>query len=343
MSLRTLSKLYNKRVLLLTHSGCDVDSLGSAAALHFSLHGKALTTIGVPERINTGAKALAEKLSIPYTLNPSFSGFDAAVCLDFNELEMLGGLKGDFLAFKGEKFLIDHHSKNKNTLSGNTPPIASLKNSGVSEKAVSATEVVYGLLKASKLRVPQKALVCIACGIITDSSSFLVADHETFSIMSEIMRKAKMPYREIVSLFRAELDISQKIAALKAARRCRVFKSGESLIAVSDVGAFEADAAATLVRIGADVAFCGDADAGKIRVSGRANSNWVAKHGIDLAKDVFGRLPSFFPGTGGGHPGAAGFNGTANEIGPVLLKCAELVHQFNTARSGVLSQMKEYP
>ncbi len=326
MPLRNFSPLYGKRVLLLTHSGCDVDSFGSAAAMHFSLLGKADTTIGVPEHINNSARALAQKLSVPYTLNPSFSGFDSIVCLDFNEPQMLGKLKGHFLVFKGEKFLIDHHSPNKSA-----GQIAPPKNCAVSQKAVSATEVVYGLLRASKFKIPQKALACIACGIITDSSSFLVADHETFSIMAEIMRKAKMPYRDIVSLFRVEMDISQKIASLKAARRCRIFKSagksGEALIVISDVGSFEADAASTLVRIGADIAFCGDSGKGAIRISGRANNKWLAKEGFDLVRDVFSKLPSFFPGSGGGHPGAAGFNGTGDEIGPVLLKCAQLAHE----------------
>lgn len=331
MPLRTLSPLYGKKVLLLAHSGCDVDSLGSAAAIHFSIIGKSGTTIGVPGHINSSAKALAQKLSIQYKLNPSLSDFDCVVCLDFNEAGMLGPLKNDFLAFRGEKFLVDHHCANKN-------PIAPRNNSAVSEKAVAATEVVYDLLRASKLKIPRKALACIACGIITDSASFLVADHETFSIMAQIMRKAKMPYRELVRLFREDIDVSQKIAALKAARRCRIFRSGDSLFVTSDVGAFEADAAATLVRIGADAAFCGDSEKGAIRVSGRANNNWAAKHNVNLAKDVFEKLEGFFPGTGGGHSGAAGFNGNGQDAWPVLIKCVELAHQ-KTCASG---QLKEY-
>ncbi len=337
MPLANFSPLYKKRVLLLTHAGCDVDSFGSACAIHLSLKGKAEATIGVPEHINNSAKALASKLSIPYTINPSFSGFDCVVCLDFNEAEMLGKLKGDFLAFRGEKFLIDHHSAHK---TNPAETIAPPKNSAMSPKAVSATEVVYGLLKASKLKIPQKALACIACGIITDSSSFLVADHSTFSIMAQVMKEAKMPYRDIVSLFRTEIDVSQKIAALKACRRCKIFKSagksGEAIIVTSDVGAFEADAASTMVRIGADVAFCGDADKGAIRISGRANNKWLSQNGFDLARDVFSKLGNFFPGSGGGHPGAAGFNGKGDQIEPVLLKCAQLAHEKLSGGKGEL-------
>lgn len=330
MPLSNFSPLYKKNVLLLTHSGCDVDSLASAAAIHFSLAGKTRTTIGVPEHLNASAKALAKNLGIPYTLNPSLAAFDSVLCLDFNESAMLGALEKDFLAFKGEKFLIDHHSPKKNR-------IAPAKNSLVVKDAVSTTEIVYGLLKASKLKIPKKALVCIAAGIITDSSSFIIADHETFSIMAEVMRSAKTPYREIVSLFRVDLDISKKIAALKAAKRVRVFRSGETLIAASDIGAFEADSAATLVRIGADVAFCGDAENGAIRVSGRANNKWLARNKFDLSK-IFVELEQHFPGTGGGHAGAAGFNGKGQEIWPVLLKCIELVHQ----KIGGTEQLKEY-
>ncbi|VVC00013.1 DHH family protein [uncultured archaeon] len=343
MPLKSLAPLFKKRVLLLTHSGCDVDSLGSAAAIHFSLKGKSTTAIGVPEHINTSAKALAQKLEIPYEINPSLDGYDAVVCLDFNELGMLGPLREGFLAFSGEKFLVDHHEE-KGVKNGNAgekeTALAPEKNSLVHTKAVSTTEIVYGLLKASKIKPPKKALAAIACGIITDSSSFLIADHETFAIMSEVMRNAAMPYREIASLFRLDPDLSQKVAQLKSARRCRIFRAGDSIVALADVSAFEADAASTLVRIGADVAFCGDADGGRTRVSARANSNWVAKTRFDLTKHVFGKLGEFFPGSGGGHAGAAAFNGKGKDIWPVLLKCAELANEFLCSEKQ--GELKEY-
>lgn len=335
MPLRDFSPLYGKKVLLLTHSACDVDSLGSAAAVHFSIKGKADTSIGVPERLNMAAAAFAKNLSIPYSLNPRLEGFDAVVCLDFSEAQMLGSMADAFSGFRGQKFLVDHHSAKGNG-------IAPAKNSVVDEGAVSATEVVHDLLKASRVKIPKSAYACIAAGIITDSASFMVADHETFAIMAEVMKRAGMKYGEITSLFSVEKDFSEKVACLKAAKRCRIFRSIDSVVAVSEVGAFEADAAASLVRVGADVAFCGYADKGVIRVSGRANNSWVRRGGFSLTRDVFEKLGGFFDGTGGGHAGAAGFNGKGSDVNAVLMKCAELVHEFNVRAAKLPVQMKEY-
>jgi len=333
MPLSTFSPLFGKRVLLLTHAGADVDSIASAAAIHFSLKGKSKTTIGVPEHLNLNAKALAKKLKIPYKINPRFTEFDAIMCLDFNKSKMLGSLQQQFLDFNKEKFLVDHHSEEKEVM-------APKKNISASKKAISTTELVYQLLKKTRVKIPTNAYACIASGIITDSASFRIADHNTFRIMADVMEKAGMSYRGLVDLFAVEIDFSQKIAALKAAKRARIFKSGKAIIAISDVGAFEADAASALIRLGANVAFCGFAEKGLVRVSGRVNNSWMRRKKFDLAKDVFNKLENHFPGEGGGHPGAAGFNGKGYEIELVLLKCVDLTHNFISKKQK--AQLKEY-
>ncbi len=335
MPLKSLSPLYGKKVLLLTHSGADVDSFSSAAAIHFSLNGKSKTIIGVPGHLNLPSKAFAERIGVEYKIDPSLANFDAVLCLDFNKAAMLGTMKSAFDSFEGEKFLIDHHVPEKERL-------APEKNSLQGKEAISTTELVYSLLKKSRIKIPKKALECIAAGIVTDSAGFLVADHKTFSIMAEVMKAAGIPYGSLVSLFSVEKDFSQKIASLKAARRCRIYKSRESIFVSSDVGAFEADSAAALVRIGADVAFCGYAEKGRIRVSGRVNNSWLREKKFDLASDVFNRLKGFFEGEGGGHAGAAGFNGNGDNIAPVLEKCIALAHEFNS-KNLKDAELKEYP
>ncbi len=335
MPLKSLAPLFKKKVLLLTHSGCDVDALSAAAAVYFSLKGKSRLTIGVPDHLNVNAAALAKSLSIPFAINPPVFSFDAIVCLDFNERGMLGQMKSNFLEFKGGKFHLDHHRKNAERL-------APASNSLLGPKAVSTTEIVYDLLKATKLKIPKKAYLCIACGIISDSASFMVADHETFSIMAEVMRLAGAPYSKIIALFSVEKDFSEKVARLKAAKRCRIFRSGECVVAIAEIGAFEADAASALVRVGADAAFCGYADKGAVRISGRVNNYWMRKNGFDLARDVLGRLGSYFEGRGGGHAGAAGFNGSGDSVEGHLLKCVDLVHEFNLKKNGAPGQLKEY-
>jgi len=334
MPLKSFSPLFGKRVLILTHAGADVDAIASAAAIHFSLKGKTKTTILVPEHLNLNAKALAKKIQIPYSFEADFSKFDSVLCLDFNKSKMLGNMQEKFLSFKGEKFIIDHHSEEKEKM-------ATEKNSLINKNAISTTEIVYQLLKKTKVKIPKNALQCIASGIITDSSSFLIADHNTFRIMAEVMENAKTNYSDLVVLFRTEKDISEKIAALKAARRVRIYKSGKALIATSEVGSFEAEAANALIRVGADVSFCGYAEENKVRISGRVNNTWLNRNKFDLARDVFNKLENFFPGEGGGHAGASGFNGTGDSIEKHFEKCVQLVHEFNLKKDKK-AQFKEY-
>ncbi|PIN85405.1 MAG: hypothetical protein COV47_02270 [Candidatus Diapherotrites archaeon CG11_big_fil_rev_8_21_14_0_20_37_9] len=332
MALASLAGIFGKKVLLLTHAGADVDAFASAAAIHLSLKGKSKTTICVPEHINLNAKALASKLNISYQINCSFTGFDAIVCLDFNKSKMLGALQQSFLDFPGEKYIIDHHSFEKEVM-------AQQKNSLIDSNSVSTTEIVYRLLKKTKLKIPRHAYACLALGIITDSSSFLIADHNTFRVMADLMEQAKMPYSELVALFRTEKDFSEKIAALKAAKRVRIYRVGDSIIATSEVGSFEAEAASALIRIGADVTFCGYADK-KIRISGRVNNRWLGRNRFDLARDVFNPLEKFFQGEGGGHAGAAGFNGSGSTVKKHLEKCVELVQKSVSKNKSM--QVKEY-
>ena len=56
-----LSQAKGKRLLLLTHAGCDVDALSAAAALKLALEKHCQPVLGVPEHLNLAAKALAKK------------------------------------------------------------------------------------------------------------------------------------------------------------------------------------------------------------------------------------------------------------------------------------------
>lgn len=321
------------RILILTHAGCDVDALASAATIFFTFGKNYKIEIGVPEHLNLNAKALAQNLKIPFTINPqNIGGFDALVLVDFNSFKMLGKLEQEVKKFKKPILLIDHHTK-----SGEKITINSL----IQPDAVATVEILFDLLKKDKTKISPKAAECIAAGIITDSASFLIADSETFSIMAEAMKIAKKPFNEIFSLFQVEENFSEKIAKLKAARRVRIFKINDSIVATTSVSCFEADAATVLSRLGADIAFAGDVDNSKLKISGRATPFFVKKNSFDLARDVFEPLEKHFSGSGGGHPGAAAFNGTAEAIEPALQKCVELVQDFLKKKAGH-AETKEY-
>ncbi|MBN2126809.1 MAG: DHH family phosphoesterase [Candidatus Diapherotrites archaeon] len=331
MNLNSFFSSLPKKTLALTHAGADVDAIASAGALYFLFKNK--ISIGVPEHLNLNAKQLAEKMQIPFELNPDLHKFDALILLDFNSSSQIGKLAFQLKNFSGKIALIDHHTSGNEVLAVKSMSL-------IDSKAVSTTELIYRLIKSQKKSISKEIATLLAAGIYTDSAGFYASNKNTFTIFSDLMNKSDKSFPELISLISTETDFSEKIAKLKAAKRLKIFKSGEFLLVSTNVGSFQANAAATLLRLGADAAFAGDVEKGLLLISGRAN-HFLLNQGFDLAKHVFEPLQTHFNGNGGGHAGAAAFNGKARAIEPVLQKCIELTHEFIHKKDKKAS-LKEY-
>ena len=332
--LKHLAAFKNKKILILTHSGADVDAIAAAGCLSLALGKKNQVEVGVPEHISLPAKAFSRNTGIKYSISPKLKGFDCIFLVDLNELKMLGRLQQDVQQFKGPVYLIDHHTRQRNM------PVKQ-SNAFIDSDAIGTVEIVYRMLKKSKIKITPKMAVCIAAGLVTDSAFFLNADSNMFKIMAEMLETSKKRFSSITGLFRVRRDFSEKIAMLKAAKRARIFRLGNYIAVISDVGAFEADAASALVRVGADVAFVGDIENGKLRISGRASKDIGKKTGLDLAEHVFQRLGGYVKGSGGGHAAAAGFRGNTKDLQGALMQCVHLTRS-HVQKKGKSIQLKEY-
>jgi len=314
-----LSTLCSKKILILTHAGADVDAFASAATL--SLFFGKNSRIGIPDHINLNAKALAENTNTQFEMNPDISNSDVLIIVDLNSYEMLGSLKEAVMNYKKPIYIFDHHEKSAKKIICSTDSI-------IIPKAASTTEIIYDLFKEQKIKFTKEMCMFIAAGLITDTAHFLVADSKVFLIMYEMLKKSNKEFYEIVSLFRVRIDPALKIAKLKAAKRVRIYKILDYIVVTSDIGAYESDAAMSLVRLGADIAFAGDCDKGKVKISGRANNKFIKESGFDLAKHIFISLGNQFNGEGGGHPGASAFNGKANTLEDAFSECLALTKEF---------------
>ncbi|MDO8634132.1 MAG: DHH family phosphoesterase [archaeon] len=324
-----------KKNLFLCHAGADVDSLASAQAFFLSLKKNRSSVVGVPEHVNLSAKAMAENLGLGFELNPALEEFENVVLFDLNSPEMLGGFAEKLKAFSGKIFIIDHHAKASSWLSKKAVAL-------VDVDAVSCTQVVYGYLEKNRAKIPSLAAKLLACGIIADSARFAVSSEKTFLDMAKLLKKSGVSYPVLFSFFEVKKDVSERIAALKAARRARVFRAFDKIISVTQVNSFEATAAMSLVFLGAHVGFAGGEKEGRILISGRALNSFASKTGFDLVKHVFVPLSQKFPGSGGGHAAAAGFNGQGFALSDALFECAKLVHGFLEKEAGKTGQLKEY-
>ncbi len=329
-----LTAFKNKKIVLLTHAGADVDAISAAAVLSLFLSKRNSVKLGVPEHISLAAKILAQKMKIRYSLGPSLQGADTLILVDFNSWDMLGNMGKAVKSFPGKKYLLDHHTKSRDK-------IVAGKNAWIEEDAVASCSLVYMWLLKSNAGISKKMAMLLAAGITADSAHFLIADANTFTVMSALLQKSGKRFSEIVALLRVERGFSEKIAVLKAAKRSRIFRLGEFIAVTADIGAFEADAATALVKLGADIAFAGNSEGNELKISGRASQSVLKETGIDLARDIFQPLGKFFEGSGGGHSGAAAFNGKGSSVEAALLKCVELSKKAIAKRKPGI-QLKEY-
>jgi len=294
-----------KKIALITHKNADPDALFSAYAFSkivSHINPDAGITFIFPESISSLTRKLLDNLSltINYARKPIEikEDYDIVVVVDTGSPEQLGEFMG--FADKVKKILlIDHHYTHKY-----------FKERAllcIDTEAKSTAEIVYSLFEQLKIHISKDVAVGLLAAILYDTRQFSIARPKTLRISANLLEIVG-ELREILKLFRTTMDISEKIARLKAAMRMNLYRANDFLIAISDVGAYEASAARALLDLGADVAFIVSED-DTVRVSVRAKEDFVKRTGIHLGRDIMAKLGETLGGTGGGHDVAAGAEG----------------------------------
>ncbi|MEW6328981.1 MAG: DHH family phosphoesterase [Candidatus Micrarchaeota archaeon] len=300
----------NARVLITFHSLGDVDAVGSAFALKSFFKN---SLVYAPDPVNAQAKKLMRYLGAGFDEFPQDCG--ALIILDTNSRGLLPQL-GRLENFS-DVMILDHHTVHPDSIHARTEMI---------DPSYSSTaEIVYELLKELNYEVADSVAVCLLCGIISDSANFQNANTKTFKYVGELLEKTRMDYKEVLALTETPMNISERIAILKACQRAQLTRVGDFLIVASMVSAFESAAASSFLMLGADFAFVGY-EGEDARISARMRTE-LAKTGVDLA-DIMSRVAGMIGGSGGGHPCAAGANGpNTNKVEEALADCVRLVKE----------------
>jgi nanoRNase/pAp phosphatase (c-di-AMP/oligoRNAs hydrolase) len=272
-----------KNILFLCHKNADVDSLGSAYALMRLFGG----TVGVEDSLSTMAEMLAERLKIQAAIRPDPSKYDLTVVVDTSNIVQTGYHRLDRCA------VIDHHESGD--LAG-TCLFSFIK------RASSTSELVYDIYDKTDAPIDADLAFALLLALVTDTGHFRYASANAFMVASRLLERGDIQFSSVLDfLTHVPTDISCRIATLKAASRMTLAREGDHLIVTSKVSSFGAQSAASLVGIGADVAFVGSELDREVRISGRV------KRGVslDLAA-LFNDVGKRFGGSGGGHAAAAG-------------------------------------
>ncbi len=289
-----------QRILVLCHHNADPDAVASAIVLAEALkHLGAQAQAGVSEDISLISQNVLNTFEREIMINPPLDA-DLIVLVDTSSLEHLGKLGEQLRGGVPKLVVIDHHR-----------PVEAMKQLAtlhfVREKFASEAELILRLLKELGAGLTPEQASLLLAGIISDTGHFRLAKSETFEAVNQLL-KAGADYARVNESLKLPENHSKRVAMLKAAGRAELRRVHGHLVVFSELGSFEGDAAGMLVRIGADVAFVGSEEKGKVRVSGRARQEILKLRELHLG-ELMEAVGKQFKGSGGGHAGAASMSG----------------------------------
>ena len=232
-------------------------------------------------------------------------GYDLVILVDTNSHLQLGPTLKDVVVNPEQTLVIDHHEPN--------PEIDSIaKHTVVRSDRFSACEILVSLYDEVEVEIGADIANLLLTGILFDTRRFLYADKDTLSAATKLIDSGA-DYQACISSLAIRRSRSERIARLKAAGRLQVHNIGNWIIVTARIKAFEASACRGLIELGADVAIVsGSPSKGVVRLSSRSTREFYQKTGVNLGSDVMEPLGELIEGKGGGHPNAAGANGTVH-------------------------------
>jgi len=314
---RGLSRLEGKVVAILTHAGGDPDSIGSSYVLMNILkqiYQARKTMFRIPSRPSAHSKALLNYLGLSPAEDVSEANF--FIVVDVGSPEQLDD--HSWVLDEPEKVLvIDHHSTSMESFGSRFEIYCS-------EDYQSVAEMIYDLAYFIDYDLSLREAEALFAGIYYDTVRISVADEETMKKICELIRFGITP-KNILSRLEFEMELSERIARLKAAMRLKLYRVKDWLIALTTVGSFRSSAARSLLSLGAHLSLiAGESDDG-VEISMRASSEFVEETGINLGRDVASIVGERFKGHGGGHATAARAYCMEKDVDKILSECLGLI------------------
>lgn len=293
-----------KSILLLGHKNADPDSVCSVVALSLGLKQLGYKTrTGVIESASKLSQKILDAVGEKVEIDPDLENVDLIIMLDMSTEGQLSKFAEKVFSSKAKKMIIDHHAVHEYSMKADF--------SLIDEQASSTVELVYDLLNELKIKIDEKIAKLLLLGTVAETAHLQYAGLKNFEILTELMKKFSIEYDWVLATLESPMDISERIARMKASQRAKFERVGDFLFVTSKIKSFEASAARALIRTGADLAAVAaeKEDQKELRISVRATPNFYEKTKIDLGKDVMPGVAKIIQGTGSGHPTAAGANG----------------------------------
>ncbi|MCX8170784.1 MAG: DHH family phosphoesterase, partial [Candidatus Bathyarchaeota archaeon] len=297
-----------KSVLILCHKNADPDAVCSSYALIKLLKNfkpEIEVEIASPESVSKVSKGILERFSMRVeNEEPDFDKADIIFMLDTSTVQQLGEWGKNLHEAASPIIVIDHHAPHQET--GKITSLYICR-----EDFSSTCEIIYSFFKEAGVKPSKDVAEALFLGIAFDTRHFTLAPSSTFKVIADLVDLG-VDAQEVLQLLLVPMDVSERIARLKACRRMRLMRIYGWIIVFSHVGSFQASAARALVDVGASLAIIGSQDKDKISISLRSSNEFRVRTGIHLGRDLAKILGEYLHGMGGGHSTSAGVNGTGD-------------------------------
>jgi len=286
------------KIVITSHQNSDVDAVLSCYVVKNiinKLNPWAMVDIITP-KMNLQARRVTESLGIASEIieGDSLPRYDLCLLIDVNNLAHLGELRKSLVDDK-PVVIIDHHRPSIG-MPFNALPI-------IDDEAVATAEVLCDIVISLDLRPTRKEAQCLLIGILSDSRRLMIGTEKTIRDVAFLLSHgASLP--EAVAALNIPMSYSEKVARLKASQRASLYSLGQWIVAVSNVGSYEASAARALIDLGADLAAVCNELNDEVRLCVRAHEEFVKSTNLHLGEELE-RLGSMMSGSGGGHASAA--------------------------------------
>jgi nanoRNase/pAp phosphatase (c-di-AMP/oligoRNAs hydrolase) len=308
---RIINEIDKNRVSILCHRNADPDALCSAFALKKlleliikDLHIEIIT----PEGASSLTNRVITHFNIKVADRESIQDPDLIIVLDTGSLIQLSTSMDFVKKVRAKKIFIDHHLKSKQ--------IEEIADLYIIEPESSSTcEIVYQLYKNQNLQPDHETALALIVGIMFDTRHFYLGDGKTFQITSKLL-DVGVSIPEAKEILTKEMDISERIARLKACQRLSLYRIDDKLIVTSKVNSFQSSVSRGLISIGSDASVVAGETVDGFKASMRASQKFYNVTGIHLS-EMAKELGALFHGSGSGHTTAAGLN-AEGDIGDFL-------------------------
>ena len=309
-----ISSLRDGAIAVLSHKNGDMDTIGSATVLAAWIGSRARATGLHADKVS---KRMLQRTGMEFrwmdhrhpTLPRTLSGI---IAVDTGGPSQVGiEMPADVPIF-----VIDHHASSSDQWPEDTMLLSS--------DASSTCQIILELILLDSGRIPPEWAEMLYAGIVTDTGRFKHGSVNGHRSVVRLLDNSILSPEDVLQTIDGDgMPSDQRKRILSSVSSMEIHHCGGMIVATAKGGSHESRIATSLVSSGADASIVTKhLEDGNIRITARASWRSI-ESGLDMGA-IMSSLAIAKGGHGGGHKGAAGWMGNANQGEAIAFLLAEI-------------------